>query len=148
MQIPHCWMVKPKFAYTPNAIPVKVTRRTWRTIITPIITKKRVFLEIPSKTFNWNYIKKYLFVKFFCINKVKDLHHDERVKNESKMSRKNSVFLIDICIIVLSIYMFKSSTSNRSPNDSIFPFILRMGSKYCSIIRIFVLRYEGLSGEN
>lgn len=109
--------------------------------------RKRLFLVIPSKTFNWDKIKMYLLMKFFCINEVKHLHHNKCVENKSEMSWKYSKLSINVLIVFISVHMFESPTSYSTTNDSIFPFILRMSSKYGAIIGIYVFRNEFLSSK-
>lgn len=68
-------------------------------------------------------------MKFFGIDEVKNLHHDEGIEDESKMPRKYSVLLINVSIVIIPVDMFESSTSYSSTDDSIFPFIFRMSSE-------------------
>lgn len=87
-------------------------------------------------------------MELFAIQEVKDLHHDEGVKNESEMSRKNPELFVHCLVVFTSIDSLKSATSNRATNNTISPFMLWVRSKYCFIVRVHKFGNEFLSRKN
>ena len=78
---------------------------------------------------------------FSAVYKVKDLHHDESVEDESEMTRVDLGFLENSLIVTFSIKIDESSTS-----DSIsIPFPFRVVHEYTTIVGIFILWDELIS---
>ena len=66
----------------------------------------------------------YLLLKFSCIKEIENLKKNEGVENESEMARVDMSFIEHLRIVIFSIYMLESSTSDSSSwaHHSIFVF--------------------------
>lgn len=65
-------------------------------------------------------------MKFFAVEEVKDLHHDEGVEDKCEVSGDNFVLRENWVIVVLPTNCSHSSASDCPSNDTICPLVLWM----------------------
>lgn len=75
-------------------------------------------------------------MEFFGIEEVEDLEHDEGIEDEGEMSGNDHGLLVNSLIIPSSIDLFHSSASDGSTDNSVVPFVIRMGGKDCGVERV------------
>lgn len=90
----------------------------------------------------------YLFMKFTAIKEIEHLHHNKCIENKCKVSGIDPKLLINGHVIRTAINKIEPTTSNRPPNNSILPLILRMFFKMCIIIIAHVFGYEHVTHKN
>ena len=65
----------------------------------------------------------YLFVKFFAVEEVEDLHHDEGVEDKCEVSGDDFVFCENWVVVMLPTDCSHSSASNCASDDTVCPLV-------------------------
>ncbi len=87
-------------------------------------------------------------MEFLAVDEVEDLHHDECVEHEGKVSGKDSVLQEDILIVLISTHIFESTTPHSASHNSILPLVLGMGSENGCVVGIHVFGNNLLTCEH
>lgn len=70
-------------------------------------------------------------MKFFGIDEVKDLEHDEGVEDEGEVSRDDHGLLINILVVPAAIDVFHSTTSDSTADNTVVPFVFGVFGENC-----------------
>ena len=79
-------------------------------------------------------------MKFTGVEEVKNLHHDEGIKHESKMAGIDSVLIKDREIVIWARWVIEAAGSDGASNLTVMPFHLGGVLKHTSVVGIRIFR--------